>query len=498
MKYILALDQGTTSTRAIVFGKHGEIVGKAQQEFRQIYPRSGWVEHDPKDIIGSAVSVTAEAIVRAGLSARDLCAVGITNQRETTVVWDKRTGEPVYNAIVWQCRRTADFCAKLKREGFAERIYNKTGLIPDAYFSATKIKWILDNVDGARERAERGELAFGTVDTFLMWRLSGGSIFATDYTNAARTMLFNIHTLQWDGELLRLFDIPESMLPEVRPSGSLFGTTDRNIFGAELPVCGVVGDQQAALFGQLCCEAGDVKCTYGTGCFLLMNTGEKAVKSRNGLVTTLGAGVGGKPPYVLEGSVFVGGAVVQWLRDGLKLISTAEESEELAAKVADTGGVYIVPAFTGLGAPYWDADARGTIVGLTRGAGREHIVRASLEAIAYQVSDIVSAMGRDAGAKIRSLRVDGGASANNFLMQFQSDILNICVERPKVVETTALGAAYLAGVTCGYWRSVGEIRENAATERVFLPAMNGETRGALLGGWARAIRQARQGSCPSE
>jgi len=488
-KYVLAIDQGTTSSRAILFDYRGEIAAKAQQEFKQIYPKSGWVEHDPLDLIGSVMSVFAEAVARAGITYSQIDCVGITNQRETTLIWDRATGVPVYNAIVWQCRRTAEECEKLKNQGFAERIYNKTGLVPDAYFSATKIKWILDNVEGARERAERGELCFGTVDTFIMWKLSGGKIFATDYTNAARTMLFNIRSLQWDDELLRLFDIPRSMLPQVQPSGSLFGKTDKSVIGVELPICGVVGDQQAALFGQLCLNAGDVKCTYGTGCFLLMNTGSKAVKSANGLVTTLGAGFGGKPDYVLEGSVFMGGAAVQWLRDGIKLINSSEQSEELARKVANTNGVYVVPAFTGLGAPYWDAEARGAILGLTRGVTAEHIVRATLESIAYQVSDLVNAMKKDAKTELKHLCVDGGASANDFLMQFQADILNITVERPTVSETTALGAAYLAGIVSGFWKGVEAVKENRNVSRTFLPAMEERERADLLSGWINAVKR---------
>lgn len=488
-KYILALDQGTTSTRAIIFDRRGNIVARAQQEFRQIYPQSGWVEHSPQDIMGSTVAVIGEALVRAGLSAQDISAIGITNQRETTLVWDKKTGKPVYNAIVWQCRRTADFCDTLRREGFSEKIYNKTGLVPDAYFSATKIKWILDNVDGARKRAERGELAFGTIDTFILWQLSKGKIFATDYTNASRTMLFNIHTLEWDEELLRLFDIPASMLPEVHPSSYLYGCTDARLFGSPIPVCGVVGDQQAALFGQLCTEKGDVKNTYGTGCFLLINTGNKAVKSRNGLITTLGATAEGKPCYVLEGSVFVGGAVVQWLRDEMKIISTSDDSETQALKVNDSGGVYVVPAFTGLGAPYWNATARGTITGITRGTSREHIIRASLEGIAYEVCDLVEAMEKDAGIKITRLAVDGGACKNNFLMQFQSNVLNCTVVRPKIAETTALGAAYLAGLNAGCWSGLEELKKNFEVERVFTPDMSEGDRISLLNGWREAVKK---------
>ncbi len=491
MKYILSLDQGTTSSRAIVFDKKGTILGKAQQEFPQVYPQPGWVEHDPHDIYGSQVGVIVEALIRANVSAADIAAIGITNQRETTFVWDKVSGKPVYNAIVWQCRRTAAYCEQLKEQGLSSMIYDKTGLVLDAYFSATKIKWILDNVDGARERAKRGELLFGTVDTYLMWQLSRGKIFATDYTNASRTMLFNIHTLQWDKDLLKLFDIPECMLPEVHPSGYNFGMTDETFIGREIPICGVVGDQQAALFGHLCVEEGSVKNTYGTGCFLLMNTGGKAVKSTNGLVTTLGACYRGKPPYVLEGSVFIGGAINQWLRDEMRMIKSAAETENYAVKVDSTNGVYIVPSFTGLGAPYWDADVRGTIVGITRGTSKEHFIRAALEAIDYQVYDLVDSMQRDAGVKIDSLNVDGGASMNNFLMQFQADILDAKVVRPKVIETTALGACYLAGLTQGYWKDIDDIRDNIKVERVFKPNMDENRRAHLLEGWAKAVRQTR-------
>lgn len=491
MKYILALDQGTTSTRAIIFDQNGKIVGKAQQEFKQIYPAAGWVEHDPTDIVGSAVGVIAEALIRANIVIDDLSAIGVTNQRETTIVWDKNTGTPVCNAIVWQCRRTAEYAEQLKKDGLSPLIYSKTGLIPDAYFSATKIKWILDNVDGARERAQRGELLFGTVDTYLMWRLSRGKIFATDYTNASRTMLFNIHTLQWDKELLTLFDIPECMLPQVKPSSGYFGYTDKQVLGGEVPICGVAGDQQSALFGQLCVREGDVKNTYGTGCFLLMNTGSKAVESANGLVTTLGASASGRPPYVLEGSVFVGGAVVQWLRDELGLITSASETEEWACKVKDSGGVYVVPAFTGLGAPYWDSSARGLICGITRGTGKAHIIRAALESIAYQSADLVSAMRRDADIKVNALRVDGGASANNFLMQFQSDILGIDIQRPAISESTALGVAYLAGLRCGVWGSVTELEKQREIERVFTPKISEENRERYLSGWAAAVKRDR-------
>ena len=491
MKYILALDQGTTSSRAIVFNKKGKIIGKAQQEFKQIYPQPGWVEHDPHDIYGSQVSVMVEALIRANVSVEDIAAIGITNQRETTFVWDKNTGKPVYNAIVWQCRRTAEYCESLKQRGLSDMIYDKTGLVVDAYFSATKVKWILDNIPGVRERAEKGDLLFGTVDTYLMWQLSKGRIFATDYTNASRTMLFNIHTLDWDDELLQLFDIPKCMLPSVHPSGYNFGVTDDAFIGREVPICSVVGDQQAALFGHLCVEEGDVKNTYGTGCFLLMNTGDNAVKSTNGLVTTLGATLENKPPYVLEGSVFIGGAVNQWLRDEMRMIKTAAETERYALDVEDTNGVYIVPAFTGLGAPYWDADARGIVTGITRGTKKEHFIRAALEAIDYQVYDLVNAMRKDANVKIHSLNVDGGASANNFLMQFQADILDADVVRPSVTETTALGASYLAGLVVGYWKNVDDIRKNIKVDKVFEPSMTAEKRAELTAGWAKAVRQAR-------
>lgn len=491
MKYLLALDQGTTSTRAVIFDECANVISCAQREFPQIYPRPGWVEHSPKDIMASVVGVIGEALVRAGLTAADVTAMGITNQRETTLVWNKKTGKPLCNAIVWQCRRTADYCEKLKRDGFAEKIYNKTGLVPDAYFSATKIKWILDNVEGARSLAESGCLAFGTVDTYLLWRLSGGRIFATDYTNAARTMLFNIHTLKWDEELLRLFDIPASMLPEVHPSGYCFGETDAGLFGAPVKICAVAGDQQAALFGQTCFEAGEVKNTYGTGCFLLMNTGKKAVKSGNGLVTTLAAGLDKKPQYVLEGSVFAGGAAVQWLRDGLKAISTADESQTLAKTVPDNGGVYFVPALTGLGAPYWDANARGTVTGITRGTTAAHIVRAALEGIAYEVYDLVQAMEKDAEIKITRLSVDGGASKNDFLMQFQADIMNCEAVRPKITETTALGAAYLAGLCMGVWKCDVDVKKLNSPARIFAPNMPESERRACIDGWQKAVRQTR-------
>ena len=486
--FILSIDQGTTSSRAMIFDKDARIRAIAQQEFKQIYPKSGWVEHSAQDILGSVMAVIAEAIVRADVSAEDIAAIGITNQRETTLVWDKKTGKPVCNAIVWQCRRTAEYCEQLKRKR-GDYIYNRTGLIPDAYFSATKLKWILDNIPDARRRAEEGELLFGTVDTYLMWHLTRGAVFATDYTNAARTMLFNIHKLKWDEQLLKLFDIPEKMLPKVQPSGSLFGYADKSVLGVPVKICSAVGDQQAALFGHLCTETGDLKNTYGTGCFLLMNTGDKPVKSKNGLVTTLGATLSERPPYVLEGSVFVGGAVVQWLRDGLKIIETATESETLAESVEDNGGVYLVPAFTGLGAPHWDGAARGTVCGITRGTTKGHIVRAALESIAYQVADLVRAMEKDAGVAVTRLAVDGGASRNNFLLQFQSDILNCETVRPQTVETTALGAAFLAGLTAGVWQDLDELKDTVRTGRAFKPNMSEEERKVLLEGWAKALRQ---------
>lgn len=490
MEYILALDQGTTSSRAIIFDRQGNIAGSAQQEFRQIYPRNGWVEHDPTDILGSQVGVIGEALVRANIHGKRIKALGITNQRETTIVWDKKTGKPVYNAIVWQCRRTAGYCEELKNAGRGEMIYKKTGLIIDAYFSATKIKWILDNVPGAREKAAADRLLFGTVDTYLLWVLSGGEIFATDYSNASRTMLFNIHTLDWDEELLALFDVPRAMLPAVYPSSHLYGYTDPAVIGYRIPICGVAGDQQAALFGQLCTEKGTVKNTYGTGCFLLMNTGDEAVASKSGLITSLAAGLDSRPQYVLEGSVFVGGAVVKWLRDGLRIIRDSAETEERARAARDNGGVYIVPAFVGLGAPYWRPRVRGTVTGITRATTGEHLIRAALESIAYQVHDIFRAMEEDLGRKIECLAVDGGACVNDFLMQFQADILNVKVARPKQSEVTALGAAYLAGLSSGYWRDIEDIRRNVGIERYFLPKMASGEREKLLAGWSRALRAA--------
>lgn len=490
-KYILALDQGTTSSRAIVFNKQGEIMGSVQQEFPQIYPHTGWVEHDPIEILGSQVGVISEALIRAKTNADEIAAIGITNQRETTIVWDKETGNPIYNAIVWQCRRTACYCDELTHKGYADMIYKKTGLVLDAYFSATKIKWILDNVPGAREKAEKGQLAFGTIDTYLIWNLTKEHVHATDYTNASRTMLFNIHTLDWDDELLELFGIPKSMLPKVYPSSHLYGYSDETKLGARIPICGVVGDQQAALFGQLCVNKGDVKNTYGTGCFMLMNTGNQAIQSKHGLVTTLAASLDDKPSYVLEGSVFVGGAIVQWLRDEMRLISHAADTEKYATSVTSSNGVYIVPAFVGLGAPHWDPLVRGTVTGLTRGTKKEHFIRACLEAIAYQVYDIYTAMQQDLGVEVKSLNVDGGASQNNFLLQFQSDILLAEVVRPKVVEVTALGASYLAGLKVGYWKDIEDIRNNKIIERVFAPSDDPQKRERRLKGWKTAVAMAR-------
>lgn len=491
-KYILALDQGTTSSRAIVFDKSGEIVGMAQEEFKQIYPKPGWVEHNPLDILSSQMASLFGAVTGAGLNIRDIEAIGITNQRETTIVWDKSTGKPLYNAIVWQCRRTEDYIKELlKDESLDELVYEKTGLRLDPYFSASKIKWILDNVKGAKEKALRGELCFGTVDTYLLWHLTGGEVFATDYTNASRTLLFNIHTLKWDEDLLKLFDIPSSMLPNVYSSSHLFGKTRIDQIGAEIPITGIVGDQQGALFGQLCVNKGDIKNTFGTGCFMLMNTGDTPIKSKHGLVTTLGASLEGKrPDYVLEGSVFIGGAAVQWLRDELRFVKDAAKTEDYSIKVKDTGGVYVVPAFTGLGAPYWDGDARGIITGITRGTSKEHLIRATLEGIAYQVYDVLKAMENDLNIDIKSLCVDGGACKNSFLMQFEADILKAEVKRPKVIEVTALGAAYLAGLKTGYWKDIEEIKSNKEIEKTFKPTMEDELRCYKLKGWHKAVRLA--------
>ncbi|RTY68882.1 glycerol kinase [Flavobacterium sp. GSP27] len=489
-KLILALDQGTTSSRAIVFNHDGEIVNVSQKSFEQIFPKPGWVEHDPNEIWSSQMSVTAEVIAKVGISGKEIAAIGITNQRETTIVWDRETSIPIYNAIVWQDRRTAKYCDALKAQGHGDMIKEKTGLVLDAYFSATKLKWILDNVEGAREKAEQGKLCFGTVDTWLIWKLTRGKMFMTDVSNASRTMMLNIHTLEWDQELLNLFDIPQSILPEIKQSSEVYGVTSTTLFSTKIPIAGVAGDQQAALFGQLCINPGMVKNTYGTGCFMLMNTGEKPVYSKNNLLTTIAWKINGKTTYALEGSVFVGGAAVQWLRDGAKMIDAAHEIEELAASVPDNGGVYFVPALTGLGAPYWDQYARGAIVGITRGTTNAHIARATLEGIAYQVYDLAKAMEADFEKKGTELRVDGGAVANNLLMQFQSDLFNFKVIRSKTLETTALGAAYLAGLAIGYWDSVDELQKQWTIDREFSPEMPRYTVTELVKNWDKAVGRA--------
>ena len=489
-QYIMALDAGTTSNRCILFDQEGRVRAAAQKEFPQIFPRPGWVEHDAREIWATQLGVAVEAMGKIGATAADIAAIGITNQRETTVVWDRATGEPVYNAIVWQCRRTSAYCDELKARGYAEAIRRKTGLVVDAYFSGPKIRWILDNVPGARRRAEAGELLFGTVETWLIWLLTGGRVHVTDYSNASRTMLFNINTLDWDEELLDLMDIPRSMLPTPVPSSQVYGETDPGFFGRSIPIAGAAGDQQAALFGQACFTPGQAKNTYGTGCFLLMNTGDKPVFSSSGLVTTVAWGLGSRVSYALEGSIFVAGAAIQWLRDEMRLIDSAADSEYHAGKVADTAGCYVVPAFTGLGAPYWDQYARGAIVGLTRGVNKNHIIRATLESIAYQVSDVLEAMRADSGIALTSLKVDGGASSNNVLMQLQADILQVTVHRPVCVETTALGAAYLAGLAVGYWSSQEEIARNWAVDRTFLPAITTQERDKKLQGWKRAVTRA--------
>lgn len=490
-QYILSFDQGTTSSRAIVFNKEGAIVSIAQKEFTQYYPQPGWVEHDPNEIWSTQLGVAAEAITKAGLTVKDIAAIGITNQRETTLVWDRKTGQPIYNAIVWQDRRTAPFCDELKKDGHAQLIQNKTGLVIDAYFSASKIKWILENVNGAKEKAKRGELCFGTVDSWLLWKLTDGSIHATDVTNASRTMLLNIHTLSWDEDLLQLFNIPQSLLPEVRSSSEVYGNTQHILTAHKIPIAGIAGDQQAALFGQMCTQPGTVKNTYGTGCFLLMNTGEKAMTSHNNLLTTVAWQIGGKTTYALEGSVFIGGAVVQWLRDGLQIIRSSAEVESLAAQVSSTDGVYAVPAFTGLGAPYWNQQARGTIVGITRGTTAAHIARACLESIAFQTVDVLNAMRADAGIDITELRVDGGATVNQMLMQFQSDVANTPVIKPKISETTALGAAYLAGLAVGYWKDLEEIQQQWKEDTMYHPNIDDAKRNFLLQQWQRAIKTAQ-------
>lgn len=490
MKYIMALDQGTTSSRCIIFDHSGAMLASAQKEFAQHYPKPGWVEHDAAEIWETTLEVARGAMAKAGLSAADIAAIGITNQRETTVVWDKETGAPVCPAIVWQCRRTAPMADALAASGWAEKIRQRTGLVPDAYFSGTKLRWILDKIPGVRRGAEEGRLLFGTIDSWLIWNLTGGRAHVTDVTNASRTMLFDIRRLRWDPELLELFGIPEQMLPKVQPSSCIYGETEPGLFGGKIPVAGAAGDQQSALFGQCCFEAGDVKNTYGTGCFLLMHTGSEPVFSENGLITTIAASGPGKIRYALEGSVFTAGAAVQWLRDELKLIPDAAASEAEARSVADTGGVYVVPAFTGLGAPYWNQYARGTITGITRGFTRAQLVRATLESIAYQTCDICRAMESDAGVELTRLRVDGGAAANDLLMQFQSDLLGAEVLRPACIETTALGAAYLAGLAVGYWKDTADIRQNRQTGRVFLPEMRDATRAKLLKGWNRALTTA--------
>lgn len=487
-RYILALDQGTTSSRSILFNEKGDTIGVAQKEFRQIFPQPGWVEHDPEEIWSTQYGTMAEALAKANITMKQIAGIGITNQRETTVVWDRKTGKPLYNAIVWQDRRTAAYCDELKAAGHETMIRNKTGLVIDAYFSGTKLRWILENIAGAREKAEKGELAFGTIDSWLVWKLTQGEVHITDVSNASRTMMLNIHTGQWDTELLQLFNIPPSLLPEVKPSSHIYGVTGSLIPESRIPIAGIAGDQQAALFGQMCTQPGMVKNTYGTGCFMLMNTGEKAILSQNNLLTTIAWQINGKMEYALEGSVFIAGAVVQWLRDGLKIIRHSSEVEALAATVADTDGVYLVPAFAGLGAPYWNAYARGSIFGMTRGTSDAHIARAALDSIAYQTADVLKSMEADAGIRIAELRVDGGATVNNTLMQFQSDILHTSVARPKVTETTALGAAYLAGLAVGYWKNIEEIQKQWQLDRAFQPGMTDDKREKLLKGWHRAVK----------
>ena len=487
-KYIMALDSGTTSNRCILFDIHGKICSMAQKEFTQYFPQPGWVEHDANEIWQSQLSVAREAMRKIGASFDEIAAIGITNQRETTIVWDKATGQPITHAIVWQCRRTADYCDSLKEKGLTESFKQKTGLVIDPYFSGTKVRWILENVSGARERAERGELLFGTVDTWLMYKLSKGKIHVTDYSNASRTMLFNINTLEWDKDILDELQIPASMLPEVKPSSCIYGESDPEFFGGAIPIAGAAGDQQAALFGQTCFAEGDAKNTYGTGCFMLMNTGEKPVFSENGLLTTIAWGLDGKVNYALEGSVYVAGAAIQWLRDELKLIDGSPDSEYFATRVNDTAGCYVVPAFTGLGAPYWDPYARGAIVGLTRGVNKYHLIRATLESLAFQTNDVLHAMELDSGIRLSALKVDGGASMNNFLMQFQSDIMNAPVHRPECVETTAMGAAYLAGLAVGFWQDKEDVKRHWSLEREFLPTMDEDKRKEELDGWKKAVR----------
>lgn len=491
-KYILALDQGTTSSRAILFDKEGTIFHTSQQEFTQYFPKPGWVEHNADEIWSSILAVIAGVLSEKNIKAEQIEGIGITNQRETTVVWDKTTGEPIYNAIVWQSRQTAGICEQLKSQGFEEKFRDKTGLLIDAYFSGTKVKWILDNVEGAREKADNGDLLFGTIDTWLIWKLSGGERHVTDYSNASRTLMYNIYDLKWDNELLEILGVPTTMLPEVCPSSEIYAhTTGESFFGHKTPIAGIAGDQQAALFGQACFESGMVKNTYGTGCFMLMNTGEKAVKSEHGLLTTIAWGIDGKVEYALEGSIFVAGSAVQWLRDGLRMFRDSPESERYADRVDSTDGVYVVPAFVGLGAPYWDSDVRGAVFGLTRGTSKEHFVRATLESLAYQTKDVLDAMEADSGISLKSLRVDGGAVKNDFLMQFQSDILDVEVDRPVINETTALGAAYLAGLAVGYWKDRSEISERWKNDKSFQPKMEEEKRNNLYGGWQKAVKAAK-------
>lgn len=489
--YILSLDQGTTSTRAILFNKKGEIVHTAQREFTQYFPKPGWVEHNANEIWGSVLAVIAELLSSSTVKPEQIAGIGITNQRETAVVWDKETGNPVYNAIVWQSRQTSGICDELKEKGYSDTIRDKTGLLIDAYFSGTKVKWILDNVEGAREKADQGKLLFGTIDTWLIWKMSGGKAHVTDYSNASRTLMYNIHELKWDDELLEILTVPKSMLPEVRPSSEIYAhTVSYHFFGKEIPIAGAAGDQQAALFGQACFTEGMAKNTYGTGCFMLMNTGEKAIRSENGLLTTLAWGIDGKVEYALEGSIFVAGSAVQWLRDGMRMVKSAADSQSYADRVDTTDGVYVVPAFVGLGTPYWDSDVRGSVFGLTRGTTKEHFIRATLESIAYQAKDVLSAMEADSGIKLKTLRVDGGAVKNDFLMQFQGDILNVPVERPVINETTALGAAYLAGLAVGYWESREDIASQWAIERSYEPKMEEEQRETLYKGWKKAVHAA--------
>ncbi|HBG55102.1 MAG TPA: glycerol kinase [Ruminococcaceae bacterium] len=486
-KYIMALDAGTTSSRCILFNERGEMISVAQKEFRQYFPKPGWVEHDAMEIWATQIGVAQEAMYKVNATAKDIAAIGITNQRETTIVWDKKTGEPVYHAIVWQCRRTSEYCDQLKAKGLTDIFRQKTGLVIDAYFSGTKLRWILENVPGVRQRAEKGELLFGTVDSWLIWNLTKGKVHVTDYSNASRTMLFNIQKLKWDEDILKELNIPACMLPEVKPSSCVYGETGPSIFGAPIPIAGAAGDQQAALFGQTCFTPGEAKNTYGTGCFMLMNTGEKPVFSKHGLVTTIAWGLGGKVNYALEGSIFVAGAALQWLRDQLRLIDSSPDSEYMANKVKDTNGCYVVPAFTGLGAPYWDQYARGVIVGLTRGVNKYHLIRATLESLAYQTLDVLKAMEQDSGIKLAALKVDGGACANNFLMQFQADLIGAPVRRPKCVETTAMGASYLAGLAVNYWNNKEEVLKNWQIDRVFEPKMDEKTREKIVTGWHRAV-----------